>query len=73
MEESRMSQDIDRLPPSSLERGDLLITMKRFALAGYLATGAGSEEEFDVLWREALCADQPVEPVPHLGSFQAKV
>jgi hypothetical protein len=63
MEEKKMSQAGDRIPPSPQERGDLLVAMKRYALAGYLANGVGSEEEFNLLWREALSADQPVAPL----------
>jgi hypothetical protein len=60
-----METEKDGFEPSPMERGDLLFAMKRYALAGFLANGVGSEEDFEMRWREALCADQPLKPLPH--------
>ena len=53
----------DELAPAELERGELLVTMKRYALEGYLRLGAGDAEHFEKMWREAFFADEPVKPI----------
>jgi hypothetical protein len=35
-------------------RGDALYLIKKYALAGYMETGAGTEKEFEELWRTAF-------------------
>jgi hypothetical protein len=49
------------LPPTPAERGDALYLIKKFAHDGYMKTGAGTEEEFEELWRTAFYVEN-VEP-----------
>jgi hypothetical protein len=46
------------LPLTSQERGDLLPSIKRYALDGYLAAGIGTKEDFEKMWRECFCGDR---------------
>ena len=50
-------QDNDT-PATPAERGDALHTIKMYARASYLQAGAGTEEEFEELWRVAFYADE---------------
>jgi hypothetical protein len=41
-------------PASPSERGDALSTIKKFAYLGYREVIAGTDEEFEELWRTAF-------------------
>ena len=49
----------DEKPPAPLERGEILSSIRRWALIGYRQEVGGSDEEFEGRWREAFHADSP--------------